>query len=252
MKRQNENGSDAVRVEGLGLTLGGVAVLQEVSFAVQEGHFACLCGPNGAGKTVLLKTILNLVRPTTGRVSLFGEPSTARSVRHRVGYVPQRKGFDRSFPATVEDVLVANLRGEWPLRIARGEREKAAATLDLVGGSDLLDKPIANLSGGQLQRAFIARAMVTDPRLLLLDEPMAGVDARGNAEYMDLLGRLADNAHLTAILITHSMEVVRRCAKQLVYLVNGKVVADGSPDVLMQDLRLSDLAFTGHDHEHSM
>jgi ABC-type Mn2+/Zn2+ transport system ATPase subunit len=241
-----------VQVDSVSLTLAGNQVLHDVSFDVQSGQFACLCGPNGAGKTILLKTILSLLKPTAGKVSLFGEPAPTRAARRRVGYVPQRKAFDRSFPATVEDVIVANLRSAWPLRVSKNDREKAASALDQVGGIDLLDRQISNLSGGQMQRAFIARALVTEPGLLLLDEPMAGVDARGNSEYMDLLGRLADDSHLTAILITHSLEVVRRCATQMIYLVNGRVVAAGVPADLLQDHRLSDLAFTGHDHEHSM
>ena len=248
----NQVSNPVVQVQDLCLTLDGNPILQNVSFEVEAGRFACLCGPNGAGKTMLLKTILNLIKPTLGRVKLFGEAPSTKLMRHRIGYVPQRKTFDRGFPATVEDVVVANLRGSWPLKVAKEERDKAAAALELVGGTDLLDRPIANLSGGQMQRAFIARALVVEPGLLLLDEPMAGVDSRGHAEYMDLLGRLADNSRLTAILITHSLEVVRRCATQLVFVVPGRVVASGNPDELLLDHHLSDLAFATHDHEHSM
>ena len=241
-----------VRVQNVGLSLAGNQILSNVSFEVAQGQFACICGPNGAGKTMLLKVILGLMPPSEGSVRLFDSRPSDRAGRSRIGYVPQKKAFDRRFPASVEDVIVANLRGSWPLIVKRRETELAKEALELVGGGSLLKRNIADLSGGEMQRAFIARAMVVSPELLLLDEPMAGVDAKGNGEFMNLLARLAADAKLTAILITHSQEVVRRCASQLIFMVKGRVMASGNPEKLLLDHQIADLAFTGHDHEHSV
>ena len=222
------------------LVLDARPILTNVNLQLTAGSFTCLCGPNGAGKTMLLKTLLGLIRPGSGNINYA--PGVV------VGYVPQRKSFDRRFPATVLDMLVANLRGKWPLRVAAGERERAVAALQAVGGESLIDRRISELSGGQVQRAFIARAMVTNPNLLMLDEPMAGVDAHGNADTMNLLQGLAAEGQRTIVLITHSEQVVRQCATHLVFLYNGQIVGDGAPAKVLEDHRMSHLAFTGHDH----
>jgi ABC-type Mn2+/Zn2+ transport system ATPase subunit len=164
-----------------------------------------------------------------------------------VGYVPQVKTFNRVFPARVADVIAANRMGRWPLRLTTEERAHARAALEAVGGERLLDSPLAGLSGGEMQRAYLARALVNTPDLLLLDEPTAGVDARGRTEFLDLLADIASRRELAVVLVTHSASAVRRLARRMVYL-HATVRAWGPPEeVLEREWELS-AAFSGQDH----
>lgn len=174
-------------------------VLKNVSFFVPVGEFLCLCGPNGAGKSTLLKSILGLHRPSSGAITIAGLP--LREGR-RIGYVPQRKSFDRDFPATALEVVVANLRGGWPFRIREDERELAKKALVRTGAEKLIDSQMRDLSGGETQRVFLARALITQPELIILDEPTAGVDVGGRAAIVDLLSDIHRSDTIAAILVT--------------------------------------------------
>ena len=210
---------DAKRVldiQGVAKRFGDKIVLEEVTFHVPVGEFLCLCGPNGAGKSTLLKIVLGLVEPDAGTITIAGKP--AREGRSRVGYVPQRKAFDRDFPATPLDVIVANLRGRWPLRIRREERDLAMAMLERTGAAKLADAQMRDLSGGETQRVFLARALVTKPDLLVLDEPTAGVDVGGRAAIVDLMAEISASDVIAAILVTHKLQAIARCAERVVYL----------------------------------
>jgi zinc transport system ATP-binding protein len=237
--------SAALRARGVVVELGGRRVLDDVSFEVERGEFACLCGPNGGGKTTFLKAALGLVPLAAGEIEvLAARPGAAGSA---VGYVPQAKSFNPAFPARVVDVIVANRRGAWPVRTTSADRDAARAALARVGGEGLLDAAVRGLSGGELQRAYLARALVNDPALLLLDEPTAGVDSRGRAEFLDLLAGVAARGDLAAVLVTHNPAAVRRLARRVVYL-DGRVRAWGAPaEVLGREWDRA--AFSGHDHE---
>jgi ABC-type Mn2+/Zn2+ transport system ATPase subunit len=161
--------------------------------------------------------------------------------------VPQVKTFNSAFPARVADLIAANRKGRWPLRLDADVREEARAALAAVGGERLLDASLAGLSGGEIQRVYLARALVTAPAVLLLDEPTAGVDARGRAEFLDLLGGIADGNELAVVLVTHSANAVRRLARRAVYL-HGRVRAWGPPDEVLKGEWDAGGAFSGHDH----
>jgi ABC-type Mn2+/Zn2+ transport system ATPase subunit len=208
---------------------GDHVVLQEVSFWIPEGEFLCLVGPNGAGKSTLLKIILGLMEPDTGHVKVHGQDTIDS---HSVGYVPQRKHFHASFPARVEELIVANLRGTWPLRIRAAEKDTVRAVLERVGGEGLWGKAITDLSGGEMQRVFLARALVTEPTLLILDEPEAGVDVMGRAELIDMLYEVSCSDVLAAILVSHHPETIARTAERVLYL-DKRVIAWGLPDELL-------------------
>src|SRR5260221_6337793 len=195
--------------------------------SVTEGEFVCVCGPNGGGKTTFLKTALGLLPPAAGILRIFGE--TPEAARRFVGYLPQRKGFAPDFPARVVELVVAGRIGAWPVRITRIERDRAMATLARVGGEALAERPLAGLSGVETQRAFLSRPLANEPRLLLLDEPTAGVDSAGRAEFLDLLAEMAARHELTAILVTHNLSAVRRLADRVAYF-DRTPKADGSPD----------------------
>ncbi|NDE14448.1 metal ABC transporter ATP-binding protein [bacterium] len=240
----------AIEVKALSLAIEGRTILEDVSFNLDAGEFLCICGPNGAGKTMLLKAVLGLSKPTLGSVSLLG--LSPREGRRKTGYVPQRKNFDRMFPARVVEVIAAHLSGAWPLVVSAEARDKAAAALRIVGGEHLLDKELRDLSGGELQRAFLARALAAEPELLILDEPMAGVDAQGISDITSLLDGIAKQRRLTIVMITHSLAVVEHCATKLIFMEAGKIRAFGNPSELLRDPSFHELAFTGHDHEHAV
>jgi ABC-type Mn2+/Zn2+ transport system ATPase subunit len=234
-----------LEAERLVVELGGRRILDDVSFWIARGEFVGLCGPNGGGKTTFLKAALGLLTPTSGSLRVFGvSPERARP---RVGYLPQRKSFAPDFPATAVELIVANLRGTWPLRVRARERERAGEVLARVGGEALLDQPLTGLSGGETQRVFLARALVNDPALLLLDEPTAGVDARGRAEFLELLDGMAAREDLAAVLVTHSVAAVRRLAERVVYL-DRRLIAWGLPGEVLDARELEGREFAGRDH----
>jgi zinc transport system ATP-binding protein len=237
--------SDALRARGVTVEVGGRRLLDDVSFDVARGEFACLCGPNGGGKTTFLKAALGLLPLAAGEIEVLGAPPGAAG--STAGYLPQAKAFNPSFPARVVDMIVANRRGTWAFRIGAADREAARAALARVGGERLLDERLGGLSGGEIQRAYLARALVNDPALLLLDEPTAGVDARGRAEFLDLLAAIAARDDMAALLVTHNAAAVRRLAARVVYL-DGRVRAWGAPTEVL-DRQWDRDAFSGHDHD---
>jgi len=214
--RPPEEGPRALDVRGVSVSFGKKSVLHDVSFHVPVGEFLCLSGPNGAGKSTLLKCILGLLTPTRGRIVIGGLP--AHEGRRKVGYVPQRKAFDRDFPATPLDVVVANLRGRWPLFVSRDERDVAMAALDRCGAKKLANAQMSSLSGGETQRVFLARALATKPELLILDEPTAGVDVGGRAAIVDLMAEISASETMAAVLVTHNLQAIARCAERVIYL----------------------------------
>ena len=145
-----------------------------------------------------------------------GEP--ADKARRKVGYVPQRKSFDRDFPATPLELVVANLRGTWPIKIDKGERDRAMDALKRTGAAKLANAHMRDLSGGETQRVYIARALVTKPNLIILDEPTAGVDVGGRAAIVDLMAEISASDTLAAVLVTHNLQAIARCAERVIYL----------------------------------
>jgi ABC-type Mn2+/Zn2+ transport system ATPase subunit len=199
--------------------------LDAVSFALDEGQIAIVIGPNGSGKSTLLKAILGLV-PCSGEIRVFGMPAAA--ARRQIGYVPQRLAFDLTLPLTVREAVRMPLLGD------RGPDGEASFRhfADVLAIADLLDRPLGTLSGGQLKRALIARAMVTEPRLLLLDEPEAGIDIGGEQTLYELLSQLVSHHRLTALVCSHELDLVFRYASQVLCL-NRRLQCTGPPaDVL--------------------
>lgn len=233
-------------VEDVTIAIRGRTIIDDISFWIPKGEFVCLCGPNGAGKSTLLKAILGLLPTTAGKIRIGGQ--SVDEAHHKIGYVPQRKGFDRDFPARAVDLIVAALRKKWPVRIREHEREKAKAVLDKIGGKRLIDKPLAGLSGGETQRVFLARALITDPTLVILDEPTAGVDARGRAELLELMTSISRSDELAAILVTHNLAAVAQTAERIVYIEAGKLLCWGLPDELLGQSSLTAIAFQARDH----
>ncbi len=225
--------SDAVVLEGVSFSYGGPLVLEEVNLRVARGDFVAVVGPNGGGKTTLVRLILGLLHPRSGRVRVLGlPPGQARS---RLGYMPQHPVMDLAFPASVRDVvLMGRLDGRWRWRYRAADRLAADQALERVGLAGLGRRPFASLSGGQRQRALIARALVSQPEVLLLDEPTANVDPAGEEGIYELLRRL--NQSMTVVAVTHDLGFVspyvghvicvnRRVATHPTSRINGELIS---------------------------
>lgn len=187
----------------------GVApILEDISLSVGSGEFWALIGPNGGGKSTFLKLALGLLAPATGEIRILGKrPEQARA---RVGYVPQFATFPRDFPLAVEQVVLqGRLHGRnWWHSTRKDDLGAARAALERVGVADLMARPIGGLSGGQLQRVMIARALISDPALLLLDEPTAHVDTDTETSFFDLLAGL--HGSMAIVMVSHDVGFVSR------------------------------------------
>ena len=209
-----------LRLRDVRLGYGTRAVLEHVSLEIARGEFVALLGPNGAGKTTLLRGIVGLI-PVMGGTLEYGFDRAESPL----GYVPQRESLDPTFPLTVfEVVLMGTYARLTPLhRVGRRQRELASRALDLVGLGPIADQRFASLSGGQTQRALIARALAAEPSLLLLDEPTAGVDAEATATIMAVLSRLNRDEGLTVLLVTHQLRMLRGLVSAAFWVQDGRV-----------------------------
>lgn len=237
----------AVSVKGLEVRLGRHVALTGLDFALPEGGFLAIVGPNGAGKSTLIRALLGVQAPQAGEVRLFGHPA-GRNPGRQVGYIPQIKTLDRQFPALPLELVVSGIRGSWPWLIRRSERERAMEALRIVGMEQKMHTPIGQLSGGELQRIYLARSFVRHPHLLLLDEPATGMDALGEADMYRLLEGYRSRHQATIVMITHDWDVARHHASH-VLLLNRRQVGFGSPsDVLVGDSLRHAYGHVGHSH----
>ena len=229
--RPGSSGPAVVELEDVAFAHGADPVLDGVSLTVRRGEFLGLVGPNGSGKTTLLRVLLGLLAPTRGRVRLFGQDVRAFRQWWRVGYVPQRPAaLAGGFPATVEEVVATGLVAIGRASAAARPRSPREA-LALVGMEHLAGRPIGRLSGGQQQRVFLARALVGRPELLVLDEPLEGVDAATQDRFYRLLRELRERDGLTVILVSHDVGVVSAEVTTLACL-NRRLFFHGPPERL--------------------
>ncbi len=235
-----------VHVKQVSVRFGDARVLDDVSFDLDAGEFLAIVGPNGAGKSTLVKVALGLLRPNAGHAALFGRD--AGEVPERIGYVPQLKTFDRTFPATAVELVATGLRRSWPAIVRRAERERALEALDQVGAAALADRPLARLSGGELQRAYLARALVRQPALVMLDEPATGVDYLAEHDLSLLLERYQAESGATVVMVTHDLAAARYHATRALVL-NGRVYGYGLPaDVMCEACLQEAYGHAGHGH----
>ncbi len=226
---------ELVRASGLTFGYRTQPVLRDVSLAVARGEFVALVGPNGSGKSTLLKLLLGSLTPDGGTVRLLGREPSEVGDRGRLGYVPQRPSLASETPATVEEIVSAGrlLRRSWWKPLNRTDRERVAHALESVGLSDLAKRPVNELSGGQQQRAFIARALASDPELLILDEPIAGVDAVSQRRFRDSLVHLQQEHGAGVLLVSHELAAVADDVDRVIVLKE-KVLFDGPPSELAE------------------
>ena len=219
---------EVVKLEDVWVFYDGMPALEGVNLSINQDDFLGIIGPNGGGKTTLLKVILGLVKPSRGKVKVLG--TSPDRGRRSVGYVSQYSLFDRDFPISVWDVVLMGRLERAGLfkRYGEGDRTAAIQTLQTVGMLDLKDQQIGKLSGGQLQRVFIARALLTEPRLLLLDEPMASVDTVMQTEFYELLERLKQR--MAIVLVSHDIGAVSVYVDKIACL-NHQLFYHGSKEI---------------------
>jgi zinc transport system ATP-binding protein len=224
----------AIRLERVSVEVEDALALEEVTAVVPARGFTAVVGPNGAGKTTLLHAILGL-RPHRGTIALAGPGGQAP----RIGYVPQRLTFDRGTPLTVEELLVLGWqrRPIW-LGLRRSARARAQGLLEAVDAGHLRARPLGALSGGELQRVLLALALGQDPELLVLDEPAAGLDARGELLLCGLLERLRGERGFTLLMVTHDLGLALHHASH-VLLLHRRLLAEGTPASVLTPENLS-------------
>ena len=223
------------KIENLSVNFGAISILKNINLHVDCGELVAIVGPNGAGKTTLLRAMLGEIR-YSGTISyqVKGLPHK----KPRIGYVPQKLNYDLDSPISVLDLIATAISNDpiW-LGVKPFLREKIKSSLANVSAEHLLNKRIGELSGGELQRALLAMAMTPEPDLLLLDEPMSGVDAKGLSLFYEIASSLRKVKDVTILLVTHDLIGVAPHADRMV-LLNNSVIASGKPADMLSDEKL--------------
>ena len=257
----NGNVPQTVAFENVTVTYGPIHALNDVSFSVDNGSLSAVVGPNGGGKSTLLKAVVGLVKPDQGQVTVHGRPCA--EMRKQTGFVPQLEQVDWNFPVTVWDVALMGLTPSRGLFRAhsRANREAAAEALATVDLADLRNRGIGELSGGQRRRALLARAIASKPSILLLDEPMSGLDPTAQHGFLDIIDNLREGG-ATVMMSTHDLTCVSARASD-VALINQRLIAYGPPDEVFLESVLADVfghqlvvhasgnAYALHHHDHT-
>ena len=225
---------NALEVGGVTVELGGRRILDDVGFAVAPGELTGLIGSNGAGKTTLLRVILGLLTPSSGSVTVAGSPQR----RSGIGYVPQKFLLDPDMPLRGRDLVALGIDGHrlgLP-RPSRARRELVAEMLAAVDAEQFADARIGRLSGGEQQRILIAHALISRPKLLLLDEPLANLDLRSAREVVNLLGRIAHEQQIAVLISAHEMNALLPVMDRVVYLADGRAASGTTDEVVRSDV----------------
>ena len=211
----NKSENKVIEIGDLAVSINGVSVLNNINLTVFDRDFLGIIGPNGGGKTTLLRTMLGLIEPDQGTISIMGKP--LRQNRHLISYVPQYATFDRTFPISIwEVVLMGRLGKKIGRRYSKQDHKIALEALERVEMENLKDRQIGQLSGGERQRVLVARALAAKPQILLLDEPTASVDSRFEAGFYDIMQEL--NKEITIILVSHDISAVSAYVKTIACL----------------------------------
>jgi zinc/manganese transport system ATP-binding protein len=245
------SGLPAIRAERVEVRYRNKLVWQDGTFDVQPGEFVAVIGPNGAGKTTLFRMLLGLHWPSTGVLSVFGAPPRRGS--YRIGYVPQRHTLDQDTHLECDKLVRLAYPGrrwgpgkrwrplQWGPRFdLNAERDAAARALEDVGAGDLGHRSLGALSGGELQRIYLAEALVGNPDMLLLDEPLSNLDLRRSRELVETIHGLVRSRGVTTLLVAHDINPMIHCLNKVIYIANGQI-AVGTPGDVLTSRRLSAL-----------
>jgi zinc transport system ATP-binding protein len=235
-----------ISIENISFGYDSIKVLSGVTLAIYPGDFLALIGPNGSGKTTLLKIMLGLLKPSTGNIHIMGKPLFQFKNWEKIGYVPQKAtNIDPFFPVAVKEVvdmgLINNKKGV-NLQRDKKQIEEALVQVDML---DFYHRRIGNLSAGQQQRVFIARAIVNKPKILILDEPTTGVDAVNQGYFYDMLDNLNKKRGISIVLVTHETGIINRHFTQVACL-NQKLIYHGSHEEFCQSEAFRKMLAEGH------
>ena len=239
----------AIEIDHLSVKLGNYLALDDINVNIEKGEFIAIVGPNGAGKSTLINAILGLVPLHKGSIRLFGQDAS-KAPENLIGYVPQLKTIDRNFPAVTCDLVISGIRRRWPAWLKKKDHEEVEEALALVGAAHLCHKQLGQLSGGEIQRVYLARALIRHPKLLLLDEPATGVDAVGEERMYDILEEYMLNKEITAMIVTHDWLAARHHATKALVL-DRRLISYGPPSEALNDEYMGQ-AFGHLGHAHVM
>jgi zinc/manganese transport system ATP-binding protein len=221
-----------VELDHASIAVGGRTVLSDISFAIRGGEFIGVLGPNGAGKTTLMRAILGLLPPSAGAIRVFGRPPERGT--HTIGYLPQLRTVIPDLRVRGLDFIAASLNGErWGLpSLSAGDRHTIEHTLDAVGARHLAQRPLADMSGGERQRLLLAQALIGEPKLLILDEPLISLDARHQEVAIDVIKRVCRERGITVLFSAHELNQLLGAIDRVLYLGNGQAVLGTVPEVV--------------------
>ena len=238
----------AIKTTNLTVEIGNNIILDNINVEINKGDFVAIVGPNGSGKTTFLKALLNIIKPAAGEIKIFGnkldeiEPGD-------IGYVPQIKTIDRSFPANAIELVLSGVRARWLGVKTREEKKLAIQMLSLVGAEGYAKKQISELSGGQLQRVYLARCFASNPKLLLLDEPATGVDLVCEATINEIIEEYNKRRGVTVLMVTHDRTAAYHHTNK-VMLLNKQLIYFGNTGEAFTELNLmKTFSHLGHKHK---
>lgn len=244
--------NDVVVTDGLNAAYGAHRVLTDINLTVRRGEVLAVIGTNGSGKSTLIRSLIGLIPGTTGKVRLFGNERFGRPERERIGYVPQRVSAAAGVPSTVAEVVESGLHSGIFRRTSRHNRQAVERALAATDIEALRTRPVETLSGGQQQRVLIARALVREPELLLLDEPLAGVDLAQQAAFADTIRALAAQDR-TIVLVLHEFGPLADLLTRVISLDGGRIEFDASPQDAPERCAANDMpdwVQAAHEHAH--
>lgn len=221
-----------VNIDNVSYRFNSALVLENISFTVDKGDFVGIIGPNGAGKTTLFRSMLGLLEDYQGRITFFGEDIRKnRNILRKIGYIPQKNSTDQGFPATVEEIVSLGITGRRP------SKNKINHAIETVGLFDQKTKRIGELSGGQQQRVLIAKALANEPELLILDEPVTGIDLKTQNKFYVLLKKLNEENKITIIWASHDLDAVKKLANKIA-CVNRRLFFHGDATIFFENNEL--------------
>lgn len=221
-----------VNIDNVSYRFNSTLVLENISFTVDKGDFVGIIGPNGAGKTTLFRSMLGLLEDYQGRITFFGEDIRKnRNILRKIGYIPQKNSTDQGFPATVEEIVSLGITSRRP------SKNKINHAIETVGLFDQKTKRIGELSGGQQQRVLIAKALANEPELLILDEPVTGIDLKTQNKFYVLLKKLNEENKITIIWASHDLDAVKKLANKIA-CVNRRIFFHGDATIFFENNEL--------------
>lgn len=240
--RRNNRNMNIISLKNISYHTHGEQVLKDISFSLERGDFLSIVGPNGSGKTTLLQLMLGIKKQTKGKIEYHG--------KYNIGYVPQTKTLDRTFPAKAIELVINGITKKWSFFQNKEAKNKATEVLDLLNAKHLTNRQLSELSGGELQRIYLARAIISQPELLLLDEPSTGIDLVCERDISGIITELNTTKHTTIIMVTHDWTSAYSHSNK-VLLLNEEVIYFGDVKQGFTDENMLK-TFTGLQHHHNI